>query len=361
MSEELKQRDKGMWPRRRREWYKYRANVEPFNSTRGIWIATISALTVSAMMILFSYSTRRDSFSPFLNPLYLTISNNILYNLLYAFDFWTQRRSFTSQIQSEIVCITGSVLITFNFAFLSFKLEKVLFHRASFPLPTFFTAALMAGVTAYLMTQLLKNINQRQRIIIENEQLQTENLLSRYQTLQQQVRPHFLFNTLNTLDGLVGNDDEGARKYIAQLADIIRYTMNKPQEVTLEDELAFTRAYLYMMQIRYGAEQLKVEERVDPTFLAANLPAISVQMLVENAIKHNIISKRHPLSISIHTTEDGQLVVSNAFQPRVDREKSDNGTGLHNLATRYRLRYHREISVLQDEKTFSVTIPLIIP
>lgn len=361
MKKELKNERRKKTSRQRREWHKYRASVEPFNLARAVWLGNTSAIIVSMLIILSSYSPRENSFSPFLNPVYITLANVVLYNLLYLFFFWIQRRNLSSTILSNTLCLIGSLLITLSHAYLSFRLEELFFHHASYPLPMNMRLALMAGATAFLITQLLNNINQRQRIAIENEQLKTENFQNRYQTLQRQVHPHFLFNSLNTLDGLVGEDDKGAHDYIAQLAAIFRYVMNKPEEVTLEEELTFTRSYLYLMQIRYGAEQLRVEEQVDPSFLRANLLAISVQTLVENAIKHNIISKQHPLTIGIRTTPSGHLVVDNAFQPRVDHEEADSGIGLQNLASRYRLRYHREISVQQGQNTFSVTIPLILP
>lgn len=192
---------------------------------------------------------------------------------------------------------------------------------------------------------------------IENEHLRAENLLIRYQSLENQVNPHFLFNSLNTLDGLIGLEDEKAHQYLHQLAVSYRYIMRQAKHVTLREELEFAQSYIDMMGIRYG-DNLKGVQQIAPQCLDKLVVPISLQLLIENAIKHNVISNHHPLTIHLATSGDNALVVSNSLQPKNDQVQSE-GIGLDNLNQRYMLLFEREITIRQTASEFAVEIPLI--
>jgi hypothetical protein len=214
-------------------------------------------------------------------------------------------------------------------------------------------------VFALLYGRTFQLIHQREYIMLENEQLKSENLRARYNTLVNQINPHFLFNSLNSLSALVREGKSGdAVSYIDRLSDTFRYTIrNEPgTTTTLGEELEFVSAYKYLLEVRY-AEKLFIDIDIDPEKSEWMLPTFSIQPLVENAVKHNTITRSKPLRISIRTEGD-RLVVSNPINPKIEPERG-TGIGLENLANRWHLLTGKDIEIGNDGKTFSVTLPFI--
>ncbi len=204
-------------------------------------------------------------------------------------------------------------------------------------------------------------IYQREDIMLENERLKSENLRARYNTLVGQVNPHFLFNSLNSLSALVreGRGDDAVR-YIDRLSDTFRYSIrhDSATTATLGEELEFVDAYKYLLEVRY-AGKLFIDIDVEPEKLGWMLPSFSIQPLIENAVKHNSITRARLLHISIRTEGD-RLVVSNPVNPKIEPEKG-TGIGLANLSRRWQLLTGRDIEVTGDGETFSVALPFIKP
>jgi LytS/YehU family sensor histidine kinase len=169
--------------------------------------------------------------------------------------------------------------------------------------------------------------------------------------------PHFLFNSLNTLKALIDVDVEKAGDFVHQLSTVLRYTLKNEEVVTLAQELECVRPYCQMMKIRYGDNLLfdhHIEhEKYDNYYV---LP-LSIQGLIENAIKHNVVSSKQPLTIDIHTDDDNHLIVSNKIQPKIGKEEG-TGIGLANLSERYRIKWNENVEIFNDGKIFSVTLPL---
>ena len=197
----------------------------------------------------------------------------------------------------------------------------------------------------------------RQLIAVEKETLKAEYERARYEALKAQINPHFLFNTLNTLNSMIGFDQKKAQEYLQKLSSIFRYTIQGKDATTLAEELAFTRDYCDLMQIRYG-ENIKFIFEISDKYNEYRLPPFSIQTLVENAIKHNVISKRSPLAITVSTGEDDTVTVFNLVN-RKEEVEAGEGIGLVNLAERYRLKYGKEIEIRNSGEVFSVTLPLI--
>jgi len=193
---------------------------------------------------------------------------------------------------------------------------------------------------------------------VENrEKLKREALALQYEALKTQVNPHFLFNSLNVLTSLIDKDVKGAKKFTAELSRFYRDLLHlKDKElITLNEELAILRRYIYLQQIRFGTnftarlpENMSVRSMVIP---------LSVQMLVENIFKHNVISSDQPLFMEL-STRDSQLIVTNSYQPKAINEPP-SGIGIQNLSERYRYLTGKEVIIEQTEATYSVTIPLI--
>ena len=180
---------------------------------------------------------------------------------------------------------------------------------------------------------------------------------NQYEALKNQLNPHMLFNSLNTLRSLVREDQERAQEYIQELSRVLRYTLqgNESQSVTLREEMNFVSAYIFLLKMRYE-DNLIFDIDVSHSYENYYLPPMAIQVLIENAVKHNEISSRHPLSIRIATGQKDEIVVSNPIQPKLTAS-SGTGIGLANLAKRYQLLFKQEISI-SDNKDFTVRIPL---
>ena len=232
-------------------------------------------------------------------------------------------------------------------------------HHYLHPVRDFIISLIVTG-TCYISYL----IRERQEVLLQNGKLVTENIQNQYQALKNQLNPHMLFNSLNTLQSLVRESPEKAQNYIRQLSRVLRYTLqeNDTHTVTLREEMNFVDAYIFLMKMRYE-DNLQFVIEVDATLMDYSLPPLSIQTLVENAIKHNEISNRHPLTIEIHTVNTANekgaaLCIDNNLQPRRSTS-SGTGIGLANLSKRYELLFGKEIQITEANGKFSVCIPLM--
>ena len=203
--------------------------------------------------------------------------------------------------------------------------------------------------------------SKQQAVVMENERLKNENLTTRYNMLVGQINPHFFFNSLNSLAMLVREKhDEKALTYIDQLSYTFRYIIQNGQStlMTLDEELKFVEAYSYLFKIRY-ADKLFFDIDIEEKYRTWTLPALSLQPLIGNAVKHNTTTRSKPFHISIRT-ENGWLVVSNPKVPKLEPEPS-TGIGLENLRNRWHLITGRDIEIIDTDKEFVVRMPLHTP
>lgn len=212
-------------------------------------------------------------------------------------------------------------------------------------------------VVTFLFTMTIYLMKQNHLAVVGMQKLDFENLQNRYTALKNQTDPHFLFNCLNTLNGLIGRDDRRAQEYVQELAMVFRHTMRDKVVVRLSEELEFVKSYLYLMCIRYF-DGLKVVWHIDDKYLDYYVIPSGLQILVENAIKHNIASAKTPLTISISTKED-KIVVENKLQLREQSTSGSTGVGLDNLMEQYRLVFGKDIDIVSKDGQFSVSLPLI--
>lgn len=213
---------------------------------------------------------------------------------------------------------------------------------------TFFVSALIHGRTFL--------VNWRQSLI-ESEQLKKEHIAAKYEALRNQVNPHFLFNSLNVLTTLVHKDADLAEQFIRQLSSNYRYVLDTRERevVPIEEEIKNLEAYIFLMKIRFG-ESLKAT--IKPLDRAATSVApLTLQMLVENALKHNEVSKSNPLSIEVFSEGDF-IVVKNNVQLKNSVGES-TGVGLENIRARYKFLSDKTVEVLQEKGCFIVKIPII--
>jgi LytS/YehU family sensor histidine kinase len=220
-----------------------------------------------------------------------------------------------------------------------------------------FVKDLILFITSVFVTNLIYLIIKNQERIEENKNLTIENFKNRYNALKNQSDPHFLFNSLNSLNGLIGYDDERAHEYLIQLSSVFRYTIQEDSVVTLSEELEFAESYIYLMKIRYG-DALSVNIQIPENHRDYYILPFAIQTLVENAVKHNIASLQKPLNLVIQLSEDDSIIVENNLQPRQD-VRDGNGLGLSNLNERYWLMFRKNINIQADNSIFRVKIPLI--
>jgi sensor histidine kinase YesM len=194
--------------------------------------------------------------------------------------------------------------------------------------------------------------------LVEIEKYRAESLQAQLQNLKSQINPHFLFNNLSVLSSLVYKDPDKSVEFINQLSKVYRYLLdNQASElVTVEEELHFLRSYIFLLQIRFD-RNLVISTDVQREDLHRSIPPMALQILLENAIKHNEISSDHPLTISI-VTGDEKITVTNSLRPRTLHEPGSQ-TGLRNIRERYRFFTAAPVEILQDTGTFVVKIPLL--
>lgn len=224
------------------------------------------------------------------------------------------------------------------------KAEFILFGVVT----TFMISAIYASVSFFM---------EWKANLIKNQALEKANLEARYETLRNQINPHFLFNSLNTLLMMVADNPEASR-YVESISDLMRYMLNSRDKdvVLLKDELKIARDYSFIQKSRFG-EKLLVSFKIDPSYYHYVIPPLTLQMLIENAIKHNVVSKENPLWINVSITENQFITVENNIQPKLESEPS-TGVGLENIRNRYLFVAGKEVIINNQGNTFKVLLPL---
>ncbi len=220
-----------------------------------------------------------------------------------------------------------------------------------------FRGSLISGFL-FFVTYYLHLSGKTQQSIIENERLKKEKLHARLESLKQQISPHFLFNTLNTLSTLT--KESRVKEYISEISNVYRYLLQYKESdmVSVSDELKFIDSYLYILRERFE-EGLMVNIQIDNKVQSTMLPPLALQTLVENAVKHNIVSVSRPLCISIVNQNDF-IVVSNNIQARQSLGYESSQSGLNNINERYKLLANRDIVIEQTEQEFIVKLPIVV-
>jgi hypothetical protein len=221
-----------------------------------------------------------------------------------------------------------------------------------------FLYTFLFGVLVAAFYELLFYMEAWKKATQEAEELKKINLMVQLESLKNQVKPHFLFNSLNTLTALVEKDPAKAVKFIAELAQVYRYLLqsNEKELIGLDQELQFTQAYFFLLRTRFG-EGISLRVEVAANLKNYLIPPLTLQILLENAMKHNQVSVRKPLAVFIRNEQDW-LVVSNSLQPKRGLVLS-NGMGLTNIAAKYRILNQPEIIILKEPHFFTVKVPLI--
>lgn len=218
--------------------------------------------------------------------------------------------------------------------------------------------SLIAGIIIGLAYEAVYFFDQWKHTVKVNEALKNQQIRAQFEVLQNQMSPHFLFNSLNTLTTLIAEDVEVAIKFTEKLSEVYRYILqNKERDlVKLADELDFAKSYFFLLKIRYP-KNLTADFMVPEKYLNSHVAPLTLQMLIENSVKHNEISSAHPLHIDVFTENMEHIVVKNLIKKKNSLDRSTQ-TGLANIRKRYAYLSEKEIMIEEDEY-FKVSIPLI--
>jgi two-component system, LytTR family, sensor kinase len=219
-------------------------------------------------------------------------------------------------------------------------------------------ASLFSTITIMAIYESIYFMNELRQSVQEKETLKRERLHAQLNALKTQVNPHFLFNNLNTLVSVIPENQQQAIDFVQQLSKVYRHILEVRDEdsIPLREELDVLKAYSFLLKTRFG-NNLAVSISVPDEKLKQKIVPLSLQILMENAIKHNIVSSTRPLSIEVFS-QNGSIVVSNNLQIK-NQVNESTGIGLDNIRNRYKLLGNRQVKVQNSGDNFTVSIPLI--
>ncbi|HZG24406.1 MAG TPA: histidine kinase [Chitinophagaceae bacterium] len=276
------------------------------------------------------------------------------------------RRRFPGLHESgkRIACqFAGCMFVTIVIRYLNLWIySKTLFWGYAFNADAYLYNIFVALLYVVIVAGIYEGIYYFQKwklLFYETELLKRENLQTQLDSLKTQINPHFLFNNLSSLASLIMEDQRLAVTFVKELSSVYRYLLqaNEKNLATLDKELGFINNYYHLLHTRFG-DGIELSTTVDEKYLSHLLPPLTLQILVENAVKHNAILPERPLRIRILTDENGNLAVVNNLQKKTSPVISHK-LGLRNIQSKYKLLMSGEVVVQQTTDAFTVIVPLI--
>ncbi|MDR2040127.1 MAG: histidine kinase [Bacteroidales bacterium] len=335
---------------------KYKFN--PYSSKNALYISLAICLfyyLLIATTAALNYQTRSGvpSTSIISDTIISYVGSVILVFLQFKFSFWVVQKNM-EPYKKHLAILVGLFLITPPLSFFFSYLYDLLLSNPTMYLGNVIYKKLMQDfIYAFVVFLITLSIF----TILRGQKFEAESMRNRFEALKNQLDPHFLFNSLNTLDGLIGYDDDKAHDYLQNLSLTFRLILQNKELVELDEELKLVEAYAHLMKIRYG-DSFILKYKIEDKYRSYLILQVSMQLLIENAVKHNAINDKYPLYLSIETTKDGTVKVKNNKSPKLEPE-SGTGIGLSNLSERYMLMFGKNIKTEDSEDVFSVEIPLI--
>lgn len=306
-----------------------------------------------------------------LNDLLITFA----FYQLYAFVLGYSNMAYFSYLEKRkweegstakriIIGVVGATIISMVGLFLLRMLTSVIYEGNSFSyyldnerIQNFYFG-IWATLSVIVTFHIIYFYNRYQKTKVKESQIVAKNQTAKFESLKNQLDPHFLFNSLNVLTSLIGENPNQAEKFTTKLSKVYRYVLEqKDKDLTsVEEELKFAKSYMQLLQMRFEeAIEYNVPDKVSDPDL--KIIPLSLQLLLENAVKHNVITSEKPLRIDIYE-HNGYLVVENTVNPKASLEKSTK-VGLSNIKQRYELVSSNKVSIVNDKKTFKVKLPLL--
>lgn len=324
----------------------------------------VSSLLINAM--IFPGELLNNSKFFFGNCLVTGLAYTVVYWITYRQLLILSRKHLSSNSPYifRLILIAAGVLIVYFL--LKLMLDPLLHPLVDKLISNNTEHELSMSIAALLVTFLVITIyetawfhHQLKKVEVERAELIKENIQSQLESLKTQVNPHFLFNSLNTLVYLIPKDAEKAERFVHQLSRAYRYILEirNKELVSVQEELDFLSAYTCLLNERFG-ESLNIQVNVPDEYLNYQMVPLSLQMLFENAIKHNITSMEAPLLIEVFVEGGQKLVVKNNLQLKTQPIPSTK-VGLENIRNRYHFYAGKEVEIINSKKYFTVILPLI--
>ena len=339
------------------------------------WVKVVASNLILAILIVFffcpecfypieNFTNRQPAifyaiFYSFLLCLFLGIGNAWIINRIDEKISWIE-----TPIKRLVIGTIAVILYSFIVSLITgYAYNLLVFDRQPFGIDTWehtLEAAILPVYIAIFLTIILTSrsfLLAWRKSTIDTERLKRENLQAQYEALKNQINPHFLFNSFNVLTDLVYMDQDLAASFISQLSQVFRYVLesSKKEMVPLESELQNLEAYIFLLKMRFG-ENLVINRSKCPEG-GFHIVPLCLQMLLENAVKHNVISEEEKLVIEIWEEND-YIHLSNNLQLRNLSERSTK-LGLENIKARYELIPGKKVKIMQNDDRFVVAIPLI--
>jgi two-component system LytT family sensor kinase len=316
------------------------------------WIA------LSEQMRLASFNPQRLVIWPRVLFLFLTVFSTSL--LFFAYNlFWKHRWRIAMRSRRVTLDVFMNLLLIVMIGLILVMLANQVFdlHATKAYFTFYLFRNIIICIVVLLVTYVVDLIEKLKQEKVGVLMLQYQNAESELAALRSQIDPHFLFNTLTTLSSLVRANSNESISFIDHMADTFRYMLEKREHksVAVRDELHFLESYLFMMKKRFG-ESIHVTIHIEEFHLTKSIPQFAIQLAVENAIKHNVVSPHHVLHVELLSNGDA-IKVRNNLQSKGSAE--GNGLGLDNLAQRYWLMAKKKITVTKTESFFEITLPLL--
>jgi hypothetical protein len=323
-----------------------------------IFLSIIFVRAIIGLTITFDFSLAINFGYSLLYGLSLYYANAFVF--IYLDSVYTETRF---SVQRLIVGFVSTFFITLFVIFLLRVFEEVIVEKQSFTdyieseksssflIPVVIFLIVSLAIHAFYFYKALQETKVKEQKIIAT----TAN--AQFESLKNQIDPHFLFNSLNVLSSLIEENPENAQKFTTSLSKIYRYVLEQKDKelVAVEEELAFAKIYMQLLAMRF--ENSISYELPENTNVDAKVVPLSLQLLLENCIKHNIVSSSKPLHIKI-SIEDNQLVIENNWQKK-EVLSDGKGVGLQNIVNRYALLTERQVKIIQNEISFKVYLPIL--
>jgi len=256
--------------------------------------------------------------------------------------------------------LTISLLLGISVMFVLSLIQQYLLSHINFgPVALMFEVrGVLISITFYMFIHLLYQSYHNQQVSLELTRSKMDNLGAQYELLKQQVNPHFLFNSLNTLKYMVESQDEHTVEFVLKLSDFYRFTLEsrKLNLIKLSEELKIIDAYVFLLKARFE-EGIDLTVSIDERLYETYIPPFTLQLLIENCIKHNIVSLERPLQIRVYSENDF-IIVQNKVQLKRTPEAS-TGMGLENISQRYLHLLDKKIDIQPGDAFFTIKLPVI--
>ncbi len=341
------------------------------NLLKSIWKVVYISLMISAFISLISYVStgynlevlldfKQFSIS-FIYAVLITLANVLGFDILYRFFSWDKDAK-----KLVIIGVLGSVAWSTLGFFLARYSHLVWIEGYSFQEfieRESFMTYLFSMMIAFIITLIFHSFyfyKALQDVKLKEKTFESKSNSAKFDALKNQLDPHFLFNSLNVLSALIDEDTDKAQDFTIGLSKVYRYVLDQKNKdlVSLSGEIKFAETYLNLLKMRFE-DSLEVDISDEAKTTEAKIIPLSLQLLLENAVKHNKVSEQFPLKIKIYI-EAEYLIIENNLQPKIDsRNQNRNGIGLENIQSRYELFTNQKCEILKTEQIFAVKLPLL--